>query len=520
LVNLEPSMAVAKRIFFGSAAAIAAISAAQADNIGSPTAPPVDYAQVCSLGSFTGFILPGSDVCFDVSGFARGEMNVTEGNPFQFNATGTAAATEASAAAIAAAGFSTLVIRMSEDTQAAMAAAPFVLDDPNIFGSTLSSGTDTITVFLYDVNGNGTEQIIDIQYVGYAELMNGILADTGSDDDLDLTGNARLEFDARSMTEHGLLRGFIRLDGENSRTANIDRAFVQLNTGALGVTAGLADSVFDPVFTGYGSGTALELGLADQASSQVSVNAAIGNGVTLSLSLEDNDARDGNFVTMGLDDPGNAIELAILFGTAEYDSASMPNVVAAARIDQAWGSAKLAGALNEVNPAGSTVDSELGFAVSASANINIPVGVGSTVGFAGIHAHGAQQFMGFNTVVGNSATAFADAIIVSDFRGAAPVSTLHLTTSYVLAAGFNFGVSEQLSLSIDGSYADVDHHDSLFDGNVTTVRGGVAYTPIDNLRLDAALAYAQADFEPDAFRAAGSVDDSEWSARFRVTRSF
>jgi hypothetical protein len=88
-----------------------------------------------------------------------------------------------------------------------------------------------------------------------------VLAVAGNNDESGFLGNARLNFDARTMTEYGLLRGFIRLDGENGGAANVDRAFVQLNVGSLGFTAGLADSVFDPVFTGYGSGTARVLAL-------------------------------------------------------------------------------------------------------------------------------------------------------------------------------------------------------------------------------------------------------------------
>jgi hypothetical protein len=64
-------MTLAKRLLLGSAAALVATSGAQAADLGLPVAPAVDYVQICSIGSFTGFILPGSDVCFDISGFAR-----------------------------------------------------------------------------------------------------------------------------------------------------------------------------------------------------------------------------------------------------------------------------------------------------------------------------------------------------------------------------------------------------------------------------------------------------------------
>jgi hypothetical protein len=199
-----------------------------------------------------------------------------------------------------------------------------------------------------------------------------------------------------------------------------------------------------------------------------------------------------------------------------YDAAaSMPDFIAAIRVDQAWGSAKLAAALHDVNPQNAVVDSEWGYAISASAEINLPVGVGSTFGITGIYANGAQGFMGFNNEVGNSSTGYVDGILVSPETGG---TTLELTESYVLSAGFNFGLNSMVALQLDGSYADVDHFGNLFDGNVWTVRGGIAYTPVNNLTINAHVSYASSDFNTVGYPHV--VDDDEWGARFRVTRSF
>lgn len=475
-------MTLAKRLLLGTAAAFVATSGAHAADLGLPVAPSVDYVQICSIGSFTGFILPGGDVCFDISGYARGQYTWTEEvDPFTYTFTA-----DQNEAALLAAGYNTALI---------------------------DAYTQAGTLFTFDTG-------IVAANTGFAFADNdtitglGLLGIAGNNDESDFTGNARLNFDARTMTEYGLLRGFIRLDGENGNAANVDRAFVQLNVGSLGFTAGLADSVFDPVFTGYGSGTANGLGLADQASTQFSVNAAVGNGVTVSLSVEDDDARSGTILSLTEDGAG-----AWTLANAGVDGGqSIPDLVAAIRVDQAWGSAKLAAALHEVNPAGSAVGSEFGYAISASAEFNIPVGVGSTFGITGIYANGAQNFMGFNNSVGNSTTGYAEAIIYDADTTAAPAASLELTTSYVIAAGFNFGLSEMVSLSLDGSYADVDHFGNLFDGNTYTIRGGVAYTPVNNLTINTHVSYTAADFNTDVLRT--GVDDDEWSARFRVTRSF
>jgi hypothetical protein len=503
-------MTLAKRLLLGSAAALVATSGAQAADLGLPVAPAVDYVQICSIGSFTGFILPGSDVCFDISGYARGQYTWQEEiNPYAWPLPATVAA-----AAPVAGTFAGAALTANGYNVANVALAT---------GATLNTTTNVTTPGFITLTAPGAALtgFADGSAVAIAAGSTiaglGVLAVAGNNDESGFLGNARLNFDARTMTEYGLLRGFIRLDGENGGAANVDRAFVQMNVGSLGFTAGLADSVFDPVFTGYGAGTANGLGLADQASNQFSVNAAVGNGVTVSLSVEDDDARTGQILTLtNAAALGAGVQNWTLAAGAYDGGASVPDVVAAIRVDQAWGSAKLAAALHEVNVAGSVPSSEYGYALSASAEVNIPFGVGSTFGITGIYANGAQQFMGFNSQVGNSSTGYADAIIVTRAAGAAP--TLELTESYVIAAGFNFGVNDMVSLQLDGSYADVDHWGSLFDGNTYTIRGGVAYTPVNNLTINGHLSYTGSDFNTDALRV--GVDDDEWSARFRVTRAF
>jgi hypothetical protein len=539
-------MTLAKRLLLGSAAALVATSGAQAADLGLPVAPAVDYVQICSIGSFTGWVLPGSDVCFDISGYARGQLTWTEEIDTYSYSYG------------AITYSATITDTSGLDNTVQMVGTQGTAQDADI-ANVLAEATDTgVAAFGYNsatvtnvINSWGVMTLVDAGNVIQAtsitpafaggltitnaatvggafaagEVISGLAAlnVAGDNDENQFDGEARLNFDARTMTEYGLLRGFIRLGGENGGAANVDRAFVQMNVGSLGFTAGLADSVFDPVFTGYGSGAAQGLGLGDQASNQFSVNAAVGNGVTVSLSVEDDDARTGSILTFTESDMFGAAAGTggyWTLGAGAYDGgASMPDFIAAIRVDQAWGSAKLAAGMHEVNPAGSTVDSEWGYALSASAEFNIPVGVGSTFGVTGIYAHGAQQFMGFNNEVGNSSTGFADALVVTTVTGAGTTATmLDLTTSYTVAAGFNFGLNSMVDLSIDGSYADVDHYGNLFDGNVWTVRGGIAYTPVNNLTINAHVSYASSDFNTSSLRT--NVDDDEWGARFRVTRSF
>ncbi|MBV6658075.1 MAG: porin [Devosiaceae bacterium] len=65
-------MISAKHLLLGSAAVLITATGAHAADLGLPVAPAVDYMQICSMPSGgSGFILPGSDVCFQIAGFAR-----------------------------------------------------------------------------------------------------------------------------------------------------------------------------------------------------------------------------------------------------------------------------------------------------------------------------------------------------------------------------------------------------------------------------------------------------------------
>ena len=64
-------MKLIKSLLLGTAAGFAATAGVQAADLPSKKAAPVDYVRVCTIGSFTGFVIPGSDVCLKLGGFVR-----------------------------------------------------------------------------------------------------------------------------------------------------------------------------------------------------------------------------------------------------------------------------------------------------------------------------------------------------------------------------------------------------------------------------------------------------------------
>src|ERR1700722_946874 len=61
-------MTLMKSILLGSAAGFVAVAAAQAADLPTRKSAPAEYVKVCNVGGMAGFILPGSDTCFKISG--------------------------------------------------------------------------------------------------------------------------------------------------------------------------------------------------------------------------------------------------------------------------------------------------------------------------------------------------------------------------------------------------------------------------------------------------------------------
>ncbi len=78
-------MTLMKSILLGSAAGIVAVASAQAADLPTRKAAPVEYVRVCNVGGITGWTLPGSDTCVKFSGYMTAHFiggNLVE--PVQF----------------------------------------------------------------------------------------------------------------------------------------------------------------------------------------------------------------------------------------------------------------------------------------------------------------------------------------------------------------------------------------------------------------------------------------------------
>ena len=67
-------MTLIKSLLLGSAAGIVAVATAQAADLPTRKAAPVEYVRVCNVGGITGWTLPGSDTCVKLSGYVTAQV--------------------------------------------------------------------------------------------------------------------------------------------------------------------------------------------------------------------------------------------------------------------------------------------------------------------------------------------------------------------------------------------------------------------------------------------------------------
>ena len=67
-------MTLIKSLLLGSAAGIVAVASAQAADLPTKKAAPVEYVKVCNVGGITGWTLPGSDTCVKFSGYITAQV--------------------------------------------------------------------------------------------------------------------------------------------------------------------------------------------------------------------------------------------------------------------------------------------------------------------------------------------------------------------------------------------------------------------------------------------------------------
>ena len=350
----------------------------------------------------------------------------------------------------------------------------------------------------------------------FTPIVNDVFDRTMSD--VENRSRGIITADARSQTEYGTLRGYLSqgFSRTNSGTAEYShRAFIQL----AGFTLGLTRSFFDDFSFASVSNQTNYLGsdTGGGGTNTWAYTAQLGNGMSASVAVED---------------PMN--RRTLIGGSDVYGGQHLPNFVGNLRVSQAWGSAQVMGAINEVYPgqlsAATHHDSKLGYAVGAGVKVNLPMlGKGDFVAGQFIYASGAT---GYN-IRAATFSMTKGGTIVSGVRRDAVCGTIaqgcELTKSWTALGAFQHGWNAHWKTSIYGGYDKVD-----YGTTAETILGGAAgshdwsfyqigsrtvWTPVKNLDLSVDVMYNNLKGSP-ALQVGTATQEHIWSGIFRAQRNF
>jgi porin-like protein len=280
--------------------------------------------------------------------------------------------------------------------------------------------------------------------------------------------------DARNQTEYGTVRGYIAVGinssdtgGGSSASFNANRAFIQW----AGFTFGLAQSFFDfysvPATSYWGQFPASDTG--DGGWMVAGYTAQFGNGFSATLAAEMRRSTQITYET-----GGQGAGVGALTG---YGGFQAPDVVANLRVDQAWGSAQIMGALHQVNATyylggrdAGHPDDALGFAVGGGLKLNAPmIGQGDYLQTQVTYSEGALRYVfntpstNWNKTDGNSAGfgVLSDAAFGGNIGNVTfPATDLQLTTGWNVNAAYEHFWNPRWRTSLYGGYAAVSFSDT------------------------------------------------------------
>ncbi|MFG1358241.1 porin [Xanthobacter pseudotagetidis] len=491
-------MKMVKSLLLGSAAGLVAVAGAQAADL-PVKAKAVEYVKVCSAYGAGYFYIPGTDTCLKIGGYARFDAYAGAVGTFRPDIATTAGA-----------GF----------------------------------------------NGPGV----------------GAYAFPFSDkDDADILTRARgvFDMDARTQTDYGTLRSYVRFGGEwNSQSGAgsgpnnafyFERAFIQF----AGFTFGYTQSFFD---IGVNYMMTTPFAGSNTWTSLIAYTAQFGNGFSATIALEDGANRvtgvQGTNATMaaaggtfGSLSPFGFNPFLATVGTGAglgyqnwQGGNAVPDIVANLRLDQAWGTAMLSGALHQVNtldqfalfPGASSSD-QWGWAIGGALILKADmIGKGDSFLLQASYAKGAISYAGMGGNSQGTASAWgkvdidqfgnltgayvplADAVVVNGF------GDYDLTTAWAIMGQFRHYWTPGLRSVVFGGYTKYEVPLStviaVTDADMWQVGTDLVWSPVKNLDLGLEVVYSKvsADVPLQAVATNAIIGGSTdvWSGGIRAQRNF
>jgi len=541
------AMMLLKTLSFACAGWLVAAAGAQAADLPTRKAAPVDYVRICSVYGPGFFYIPGTDTCIRIGGRVRFEYEYVQPSG-HVDSTG---------------GTNTL--------------ARFILD--------ARTATDWGTLRAYGA--------FDVRRRTGAWFGSGTAIRMGNTENF--------------QGAVGSFPGYAGIDvagGKLESSAYIPLAYVQWG----GLTAGHVQSFFD-FFADTDSWH--ELNVSEVKTTALAYSYAFGSGLSATLSLEDGIERRNVIAGTGTVAAGNIFpstfagaaysNFAITYpslanpifnggGAAAINTSqreSVPDVVAALRVDQGWGSAQLSGAWHHVSTSGSTVtttaltpgsvvssvaggylgrDAE-GWAIQGGIKIKLPmISEGDNLWLQAAYSKGGLAYVnsGYPKQESASAYAYSGAIVgASTLAGydaiLNPAGQLKLTPAWSAMADYLHYWTPNIRQAVFGSYFRESFGSSIrraaayaegaacpacvgstitatgavynpfspfyVDGAQWQVGSNITWSPVKNLDIGVELLYVVEEDGHRHFDANKGYPylvshDSQWLSRVRVQRDF
>ncbi|MFG1315008.1 porin [Xanthobacter autotrophicus] len=464
-------------------------------------AKAVEYVKICSAYGAGYYYIPGTDTCIKIGGYAR---------------------------------FDTYVNAVGTFNPAITSAAGTIFNGPGV--------------------GNFAYPFKDSDDSDYLTRVRGVI-----------------DLDARTQTDYGTLRSYVRFGAEwNSQSTAgavsgsgvyFERAFIQFS----GFTFGYTQSFFD---TGLNYMLTTPLSGSNTWTTLAAYTAQFGNGFSATLSLEDAANRTTGVQMAGASTVASISSTTIGtgLGYTNYQAGQQaPDIVANLRIDQAWGSAQLSGALHQVQvtlplyggfyPGLSSSDS-WGWALGGTVEFKLPfLAAGDSIFFQAGYQEGAANYLGLSGTaqgrsvgvgsidlnqVGSFVTASGAFYTVADAVAVNSFGDTSLTKGWQIQGQFRHYWTPGLRSALYAGYVSYEVPDNVvaaLDFNLWQVGVNTVWSPVKNLDIAAEVVYSKVDgsaplgYYP-AYTGAGTSSNPTtgytlaggstdiWSGGVRVQRNF
>jgi Porin subfamily len=409
-------MTLIKSLLLGSAAGIVAVATAQAADLPTRKAAPVEYVRVCNVGGITGWTLPGSDTCVKFSGYMTAHFiggNLSN----QYNSAEAITSPIAAAAdPFAPAHLSQVLMVQGGDTAQTVfngSAVPITVGGVTVLpGAPIISAPTTTTVSIG--GGPATTIVTPGAAITLPNQKNAIFNRNA----IGWNIRANLGFDLASNTAYGPLIGHFDLNsdlGNGLDSPNGSNTYV--NQGYItwaGITAGKAQSFYS--FIGGGDNWNNFFSPDQKGFNEpvlMAYTASFGGGFTATIAAQSQGVNGGSGggtnMTGGYSSGGNGPSVV---GPTTFGGQRWPDIVGALHVKQGWGEAQLSGVIHNVNVKDygftdtvtcgvfvaslcNATESKIGWGIDAGVKVNLPsFGAGDDFILTGSYTQNAAWYSG------------------------------------------------------------------------------------------------------------------------------